>query len=58
VIQVFAAEFIWSAGNQLFAAEFVLYAANQGFAAELCCPHRNRCSLPNCVVRSESGVWC
>ena len=28
------------------------------FTAELCCPHRIRCSLPNCVVCSESGVHC
>ena len=67
--QVFAAEFVLSAEsrvrcrivlsvpNQVFAAEFVLSAVNQVFAAEfmlnLCCLQRIRCSLPNCVVRSE-----
>jgi hypothetical protein len=24
----------------------------------LCCAHRIKCSLPNCVVRSESGLRC
>jgi len=38
--------------------ELVLFAANQVFAVELCCPQRIRFSLPNCVVRSESGVLC
>jgi len=26
--------------------------------SNLCCQQRIRCSLPNCVVRGESGVRC
>jgi hypothetical protein len=49
---------VLSAAIQVFAAEFVWSAANQVFAAELCCPQWIRCSLSNYVVRSESGVRC
>ena len=55
-IQVFAVELVWSEANEGFAAQFVLSTGNQGFAAELCSPQRIRCSLPNFVVRSNSGV--
>ena len=37
------AEFVWSLANQVFTAKFVLFATIQG-------------SLPNCVVRNDSGV--
>jgi len=37
---------MYSATNQVFAAKFVLSAA------------RIRCSLPNCVFTSESGIRC
>jgi len=49
---------VLSAVNQVFAAEFVLSAGNQVLAAELCIMQQIRCSLPNCVVRSESSVRC
>jgi hypothetical protein len=49
---------VLSAAIQVFAAESVWSAANQVFAAELCCPWWIRCSLSNYVVRSESGVRC
>jgi hypothetical protein len=71
---VLAAEFVLSAGKRIkfllpncgvgseanhgLAADFMLSAANHVFDAELCCPHRIRCSVPNCVLRSESGVRC
>jgi hypothetical protein len=50
--------FVLSAANEGYPSKFVLSAANQGFAAELCCWQRIRCSLSNCVVRSELGVCC
>jgi hypothetical protein len=49
---------VLSSANQVFATVSVLSAANQVFAAELCCPHRIRFSLLNCIVRSKSGVRC
>jgi hypothetical protein len=46
---------MFSVANQVFAAEFVLSAANQLFAIELCCPQGTWFSLPNYVDGSESG---
>ena len=49
---------VYSTANQVFVAEFVLFVVNQVFALELCILQRIRCSLSNCVFRSESGVRC
>jgi hypothetical protein len=49
---------VYSTENQVFVAEFVLFVVNQVFALELCILQRIRCSLSNCVFRSESGVRC
>ena len=36
--------------------DWPILGENKVFAAELCCPQRIKCSLPNYVFRSESGV--
>jgi hypothetical protein len=41
-----------------FRCWIVYSAGNLVFAVELCCPQRIRCSLPNFVFCSESGVRC
>ena len=49
---------VGSEANRGLAAKFVLSTANHVFDAELCCPHGIKCSVLNCILRSESGVRC
>lgn len=49
---------VGSEANHGLAVKFVLSAANHVFDAELCYPQGIKCSVLNCVLRSESGVRC
>ena len=53
---VFAAELCVS--SESISLLNCVVCSNRVFAAELCIPQGIRCSLPNCVVRNESGFRC